>query len=90
MVITFTVFLLIYPNLLVFWIGGFFIVFGFILIRFKNKLGSLLYAGQVEMIKKRSSPEKMADDFRYMGSALLTIGLLVTIIRLIISFIFNN
>ncbi len=64
-------------------VGGFFIVLGFIFMRFRQNLGSLFYERQIEIVKKRTSVENLVEGWKYGGTFMLSTGGSIIIIGLI-------
>lgn len=68
-------------------IGGFFLVLGFIFMRYQKTLGRVFYNRQIAIIKKHSSVESFTEQGQYFGSALFSIGVIVLIFGFITYFI---
>lgn len=67
-----------------FMVGGFFAVLGFIFISFRRGLGKFLYGRQIEMMKKRTSVEKLSEQWKYGGTFMFLTGIIVIVIGLIV------
>jgi len=60
------------------------LILGFISMRYRSKLGALIYSRQLNAIKSRSSEERFVNQFKQMGIRLLITGTLFILITILL------
>jgi len=63
--------------------GGFFLVLGLIVLKFKRPIAEWTYKRQVEPMKKHSSVEKVIDGFNHGGLLLSSVGTILILIGIV-------
>ncbi len=64
--------------------GLLFIIIGFIFTRFKVKVGTFFYSGQIGFIKDRSSVDIFITRTNWMGTTVLITGILFLVISILL------
>ena len=64
-------------------LGTLFLLVGLILKKFREPIAKSMYEKQIESIKKKSSPEKVADGISHGGTLFFSIGIIIILIGLI-------